>query len=118
MDYLLLIHGDESRAANQTDAVRSQTLAAYRAYTEALRESGVLRASNRLRPTSAATVVRVKGEATEVQNGPFADTREALGGYYLIDVPDLDAALAWAARCPGAAMGTIEVRPIWPMDAY
>jgi hypothetical protein len=118
MEYLLLIHGDESRAATQPEAVRSQTVAAYRAYTETLRQSGVLRGSNRLRPTASATVVRVKGEATEVQNGPFADTREALGGYYLIDVPDLDAALAWAARCPAAAMGAVEVRPIWPMDAY
>jgi len=52
---------------------------------------------------------------TEVLNGPYADTKEQLGGFYLIDAPDLDAALSWAARCPGASSGTLEVRPIWPM---
>ena len=71
---------------------------------------------NRLRPTAEATTVRVKGGKTEVLDGPYADTKEQLGGYYMIDVPDLDAALSWAARCPSASNGTIEVRPIWPMQ--
>ncbi|MDE2298295.1 MAG: YciI family protein, partial [Burkholderiales bacterium] len=74
-----------------------------------------LQAGERLRPSSDATSVRVRHGKTEVLNGPYAETREQLGGYYLIDVPDLDAALAWAARCPSAGHGTIEVRPIWAM---
>ena len=70
----------------------------------------------RLRPTSDATTVRVQAGKNQVLDGPYADTKEQLGGYYLIDVPDLDAALSWAARCPGASQGVIEVRPIWPMQ--
>ena len=75
----------------------------------------MVRGSNRLRPAQAATTLRVKSGKTEVLNGPYAETREQLGGYFLIDVPDLDAALSWAARCPGASHGVVEVRPIWPM---
>jgi hypothetical protein len=75
----------------------------------------VLQGSNRLRPVADATSVRVRNGKTEVLNGPYAETREQLGGYYLIDVPDLDAALSWAARCPSSSIGTIEVRPIWAM---
>jgi hypothetical protein len=116
MEYLLLIHSDEGKAAALPETARHQMIAAYRAYTQALSEAGVLRGSNRLRPTSASTVVRVRDDKTEVQNGPFAETREALAGYYLIDVPDLDRALSWAARCPGAAHGAMEVRPIWDMS--
>ena len=90
--------------------------AAYAAYSEAMGKAGVVLGGNRLRPTAEATTVRVKDGKTEVLDGPYADTKEQLGGYYLIDVPDLDAALSWAARCPTAANGTIEVRPIWPMQ--
>jgi hypothetical protein len=74
-----------------------------------------MKAGDPLQPSSTATTVRVKGGKTEVLNGPYAETKEQLGGYYLIDVPDLDAALSWAARCPGASVGTIEVRPIMAM---
>ena len=77
----------------------------------------MIRGGERLRPTSEATTVRVKNGKTEVLDGPYADTKEQLGGYYMIDVPDLDAALSWAAKCPGASKGTMEVRPIWPMSA-
>jgi hypothetical protein len=73
----------------------------------------VLVASDRLRPASAATTVRLANGKTQVLNGPYAETKEQLGGYYLIDVPDLDVAISWAARCPGASYGTMEVRPIW-----
>jgi hypothetical protein len=90
--------------------------AAYAAYTEAMQKAGVIRGGERLRPTSEATTVRVKNGKTDVLDGPYADTKEQLGGFYLIDVPDLDAALSWAARCPGASTGTMEVRPIWPMQ--
>jgi hypothetical protein len=77
----------------------------------------VLRGGHRLRPADTATTIKVREGKTEVLNGPFIETREQLGGYYLIDVPDLDTALSWAARCPGASHGSVEVRPIWPMGA-
>jgi hypothetical protein len=80
-----------------------------------MQQAGVLLATQRLRPTSEATSVRVRSGKNEVLNGPYAETREQLGGFMLIDVPDLDAALSWAARCPSSAFGTIEVRPIWEM---
>jgi hypothetical protein len=115
MEYMLLIHADPSGFAALPEATRNQALAAYGAFTEALRKAEVLRGSNRLRPGDTATTVKVRDGKTEVQNGPFAETREQLGGYFLIDVPDLDAALKWAARCPGASHGTVEVRPVWEM---
>lgn len=115
MEYLLLIHSDPSGFQALPEAAQRQAEAAYRAYTEALSQAGVLRGSNRLRPSAASTVVRVREGKTQVLNGPFADTREELGGYFLIEAPDLDAALAWAARCPGASHGTMEVRPVWTM---
>jgi len=74
-----------------------------------------MQGAERLRPSTDATSVRVRAGKTEVLNGPYAETREQLGGFYLIDVPDLDAALSWAARCPTSSYGTIEVRPIWEM---
>jgi len=113
MEYVLLIYGNESAMLNAPKDATAQTIAAYRAYTEALRKAGVHRASNRLRPTSDATTVRAPGGKQSVLNGPFAETKEQLAGFYLIDVPDLDAALTWAKRCPGAAHGSIEVRPVW-----
>jgi hypothetical protein len=117
MQYLLMIYTNEAAMlAAPKDAV-GQINAAYAAYTEAMGKAGVALGGNRLRPTSESTTVRVKGGKTEVLDGPYADTKEQLGGYYLIDVPDLDAALSWAARCPSASNGTIEVRPIWPMTA-
>lgn len=117
MEYMLLIHADENKFESLPQATKSQALAAYGAYTEALKKAGVVRSSNRLRPGSTATTVRVRDGKTEVLNGPFIETREELGGYYLIDVPDLDTALSWAARCPGAGHGSVEVRPVWDMAA-
>jgi len=115
MKYALLIHGNEAGMLAATPEQSGQMLAAYGAYTEAMKKAGVMLGGERLRPTSTATSVRVSKGKTEVLNGPYAETREQLGGFYLIDVPDLDAALSWAARCPGAGYGTIEVRPIWTM---
>ena len=71
--------------------------------------------SNRLQRSSAASSVRISDGKTQVLDGPYADTKEQLGGYYMIDVPDLDTALSWASRCPGASHGVVEVRPIWTM---
>ncbi len=115
MEYMLLIHSDDSGFAAMPADAQAQALAAYGAYSEALRQAGLVRSANRLRPASMSTNVKVRDGKTEVLNGPFIETREALGGYYLIDVPDLDTALSWAARCPGASHGTVEVRPVWSM---
>jgi hypothetical protein len=115
MKYMLMIHASEAAFNAIPPDEIGKAMQAYGAYTEALDKTGVLRSSGRLRPVSDATSVRVRNGKTEVLNGPYAETREQLGGYYLIDVPDLDAALSWAARCPGASHGTVEVRPIWEM---
>ena len=115
MQYLLMIHASEAEDSKMAPSDIQNLMQAYGAYTEALKKAGVWLGSSRLRPTSDATSVRVRAGKTEVLNGPYAETREQLGGYYLIDVPDLDAALSWAARCPTASYGTIELRPIWHM---
>ena len=115
MQYLLMIYGSEAGMEAVPAEARTKMSAAYGAYTQALMKAGIVRSSNRLRPGDTATTVRVKGDKTEVLNGPYAETREQLGGYYLIDVPDLDAAMSWAARCPGASHGAVEVRPVWAM---
>jgi hypothetical protein len=115
MKYLLLIYGNEAAMLSASQETVGQMMAAYGAYTEAVKKAGILVGSNRLRPTASGTTVRVANGKTEVLDGPYAETKEQLGGYYMIDVPDLDAALSWAARCPGASHGAIEVRPIWEM---
>jgi hypothetical protein len=115
MEYMLLIHADPAGLQALREAERTTSLAAYGAYTTALQQAGVLRAGNRLRTAVTATTVRVRGGKTEVLDGPFIETKEQLGGYYVIDVADLDAALSWAARCPGASHGAVEVRPVWAM---
>jgi hypothetical protein len=115
MKYLLMIYGNEASMLNASKAVAEQMMAAYSAYTEAMSKAGVIVGGERLRPTTTASTVRVVDGKTQVLDGPYAESKEQLGGYYMIDVPDLDAALSWASRCPGAAHGTIEVRPIWAM---
>jgi hypothetical protein len=115
MEYMLMIYSDPDGWAKLTPAQAAEGLAAYGAYHDALTKAGVLRASARLRPGSTATTVRLQSGKTQVHDGPFIETREQLGGYFRIDVPDLDSALSWAARCPGAAHGTVEVRPVWAM---
>jgi hypothetical protein len=115
MQYMLMIFGSEAAEQALSEAQVQQVMSAYGAYSEALRKAGVLVAGERLRPVADATTVRVANGKTEVLNGPYAETREQFGGYYLIEVPDLDAALSWAARCPGASHGSVEVRPIWVM---
>jgi hypothetical protein len=116
MKYMLLIYGDEAkmRAIPKEDA--SKMMPAYIAYTEALKKAGILLGGDRLQFTDTATTVRLREGKTNVVNGPYAEAKEQLAGYYLIDVPDLDSALSWAARCPGASAGTVEVRPLWAMQ--
>ena len=115
MNYMLLIYSDEAGFKATSKAQVEQTMAAYVAYTEALKKAGALVRGDRLQSASSASTVRVANGKTQVLDGPYAETKEQLGGFYLIDVPDLDAALAWAARCPGAGHGTVEVRPLWTM---
>src|SRR5258705_13617712 len=95
-----------------TKAEREHWLGAYIAYVEAMTTAGVLRGSTGLQPTSAATTVRVANGKTQVLDGPYADSKEQLGGFHIIDVAGLDAAIAWAARCPTALHGVVEGRPI------
>jgi hypothetical protein len=115
MQYLLLIYGSEAGMQSASKADIEQMVAAYGAYTEAMKKAGVLAGANRLQPTASASTVRVAAGKSKVLDGPYAETKEQLAGYYLIEVPDLDAALSWAARCPGASFGAIEVRPVWTM---
>ncbi len=115
MQYMLLIYGDEAARGSATKEQMSQMSAAYGAYTEAMKKAGVFKAGDPLEASSTATTVRASNGKTKVLNGPYAETREQLGGYYLIEAADLDAALSWAARCPGAQVGAIEVRPVRPM---
>jgi hypothetical protein len=115
MQYMLLIHSNEANMQTRSEDDIGRMLAAYGAYAEAMSKAGVLLSGNRLQPTSSATTVRVVDGKNQVLDGPYAETKEQLGGYFLIEVADLDAALSWAARCPGASHGTVEVRPIWQM---
>jgi len=116
MQYTLLIHTEEGAWAAMTPAQIQQGKAAYDAYTEALVKSGAMVAGERLRPTSTASTVRVIDGKTKVLDGPYAESKEQLAGYYIIEAKDLDSAIAWAAKCPGAHYGAIEVRPIWPLN--
>ncbi len=115
MQYLLLIHGDEAAMAEARKEDSAAMMAAYGAYMMAMREAGVIKGGERLHPSANATVVRNREGKTSVVNGPYAEAKEQLGGYFVIETPDLDSAIAWAARCPGAQHGSIEVRPIWAM---
>jgi hypothetical protein len=117
MKYLLMIYNNEAAIKAASKAENEQVLAAYRSYIDAATKAGILLGINRLQFSATATTVRVSDGRTQVLDGPYAEIKEQLGGYLLIDVPDLDTALSWAARCPGASRGTIEVRPIWEMQA-
>jgi hypothetical protein len=113
MQYMLMLYVNEAGFAALTPAEQERGVAAYTAYTDALQKAGALKAGGRLRPSSSATTVRVSNGGSQVLDGPYADSKEQLGGYYLIDVPNIDAALGWAARCPAASHGVVEVRPVW-----
>jgi hypothetical protein len=114
---MLLIHHDEAEMAKSTPEQWQAAAVEYAAFNEALAKAGAGVPGERLQPSSAATSVRIKNGKTEVLDGPYADTKEQFAGYVMIDVADLDQAVAWAARCPSAKYGTIEVRPLWvPTD--
>lgn len=115
MQYMMMIFEPESDFAKRTDPDQAGPYwGAWTAYAQALAQSGVMVGGNGLTPPHAGTTVRLKDGQRQVQDGPFADTKEQLGGYFVIDVPDLDAALDWAARCPAAATGGVELRPVLP----
>jgi hypothetical protein len=115
MRYLLLIHDEEKIFNDMPPEKMQELMAAYGKFHQDLDASGSLQASARLRPVATATTVRVrKGEAVTT-DGPFAETKEQLGGFYLIDVKNLDEAIRWASKIPSAKLGCVEVRPIWEM---
>jgi len=112
MKYTILVYENAVELSARTDAQRKDAYwGAYRAYTKALMDAGVMVGGAGLQPPPLATTVRLRNGKRQVQDGPFADTKEQLGGYYVIEVPGLDQALDWAARCPSAASGCVEVRP-------
>jgi hypothetical protein len=112
MQYLLLIYQNEAEFGKMDAAARQKVSAEYGAYTQSIVQSGNFKAGDGLQPTTTATTVRVRDGKTLTTDGPFAETREQLAGYYLVEARDLDAALGMAARIPGARTGSIEVRPI------
>src|SRR3954454_20453133 len=113
MQYLLMIYQNEADYGKVDPATSKKMMDEYGVFTQSIIQSGNFKAGDRLQPTTTATTVRVRDGKTLTTDGPFAETREQLGGYYLIEARDLDAALAIAARIPGARFGSIEVRPIW-----
>jgi hypothetical protein len=113
MQFLLLIYEAESLMSTRSDAENGAVLQEYMAFTADIRATGKLVAGDALKPTPTATTVRVRDGKTVVTDGPFAETKEQLGGYYLVEATDLDDALKIAARVPGARYGCVEVRPIW-----
>ena len=111
MRYMMLIHHDEDALAN---APKQQLWAEFAAFNDALAKAGAgFAAGERLESSAAATTVRVRDDDSKVLDGPYADTKEQLAGYFMIDVPDLDAAITWAKRCPSSKYGAIEIRPLW-----
>jgi hypothetical protein len=112
MKYMLLIYEDDAeRVANMEERMPNCA-----AYAQAMMKAGIYVSGDRLRAVSSTTSVRVVDGKTHVVDGPYAEAKEQLGGFHIIDVPDLDTALAWAARCPSASRGVVEVRPVWPTE--
>ncbi len=116
MQYVLLIYGTESRWEKLPATERDKVLGEYNEFTKSIAQSGHLRAGHELDTTSKATTVRLRENKRLVTDGPFAETKEQLGGYYLVEAGDLDEAIAMAARIPSARWGSIEVRPIIPHE--
>lgn len=120
MKYAILIY-DENTVNPDPDpdpAMRGQVMAEYNAFTEEINAAGVNAGGEALQPNPTATSVRVRDGKTVTTDGPFAETKEGLGGFYILDCKDLDEALAWAAKCPGSWYGTVEVRPVLAFEDY
>ncbi len=116
MQYILLIYSNEAEAANVPQEVREAGMAEWFSYTKNLQDAGHYVAGDALDPTNKAHSVRLRDGERVITDGPFAETTEQLGGYYIVDVPDEATAIEWAAKCPGAKFGTMEVRPIMVFD--
>ena len=116
MQYLLLIYGNEKDFDKLTHAERQGVTREYTEFTKSIAQSGHLRGGNELQPVASARTVRVRDKKRTVTDGPFAETKEQLGGYYLIEAKDQDEAIAVAARIPSVRWGSIEVRPILPQE--
>jgi len=112
MKYMLLIYDDEQKWAKLSESERGQMYAEYRQFGDQIKGTGQYVTGSQLQPTSAATSVRLRDGKRLLTDGPFAETREQLGGYYLVEAKDLDEAISLAARIPSARVGTIEVRPL------
>jgi hypothetical protein len=117
MRYLLLIYTEEQLEGQPTGEAAEAEMEAYNAFSQEVRERGMMEAAEALHPTSSATTVRVRDGQTVTTDGPFAETKEALGGFYMIKAKDLDEAIEVAAKIPGAKHGSIEVRPIFEFGA-
>lgn len=117
MKYLCLIYDDEREWAKLPEAEMEEVMAEYFAFTERVKQSGHFVAGEALHPTTTATTVRVRGGKTDTTDGPFAETREQLGGFYLIEARDLNEAIQIAARIPAARWGSVEVRPVIDFEA-
>lgn len=112
MQYAIVVYETEAELSAREDPKRVEAYwAAYNAYSKALADAGIARGGAGLQPPRDATTIRLRNGTRQVQDGPFADTKEKLGGFFVIEVPDLDKALEWAARCPSASTGSVEVRP-------
>jgi len=112
MKYMILIYESEAERATMSQADRQQITADYSGFIAGMQRAGVMLAGAPLEPVSTATTVRLRNNKTLTTDGPFAETKEQLGGYCLLDCTSLDDALNWAARCPSARIGSIEVRPL------
>ena len=120
MQYLILIYDEQTANPSPEPpdpATWGQVMDEYNAYTKMLRDNGHWVAGEALQPVTTATTIRIRDGQTMTTDGPFAETKEALGGFYLVEAKDLDQALELGARCPGAKLGSIEVRPIVDFDA-
>lgn len=116
MKYLLSIYADEKGVATATPEQIQQTIDAYNVFTQEVRDKGIFLSGEGLEPTSAATTVRVRNGETLTTDGPFAETKEQMNGYYLLECNDLDEAIEWAGKIPGAMQGSVEVRPVLDYD--
>jgi hypothetical protein len=116
MKYALTIYGDEAQRENATPEQMQEVSQAYGAVSQEMQDKGVLVAGEGLYPTPTATTLRVREGDRQVTDGPFAETKEQLGGFYVLDVRDLDEAIEWAAKIPGAQLGSVEIRPVMVFD--
>jgi len=112
MQYAILIYSDEKAETNMSKEEMDAWMGEYNAYTQAMQDSGAYKGGEALHPTASATTVRVRDGKKLTTHGPFAETKEQLGGFFLVEAANLDDAIEWAAKCPGARVGSIEVRPV------